>query len=356
MLFVSRMALAYSRLLTMAKVTIKQIASDAGVSWQAVSQVLNGKGRIGLQTRERIWEAAKRLGYKPNAAARAIGSGRFGCAALVVSDNSARSHLPLGLVYGLQEGLARRNMHLTLTRLPDQELTSQGFVPKVLRESMADGIFVNYTHDIPDEMLRLIREQQAPAVWINSKLPTDCVYPDDLNGSRRLTEHLLALGHRRIAYLKTDYSAHYSQADRRAGYEQAMVAAGQMPDVVDREVPGGELYDLFRAILTRLDRPTAVIVRPEDLMLTLVLARELGLQVPHDLSVASIAGAAPAMLGLEITSALVPAEEEGRMAVEMLLEKLDSPGVALPSRCVDFAWFAGTSCGPAPAVAVATRS
>ena len=65
---------------------------------------------------------------------------------------------------------------------------------------MADGMIVNYTHEIPQAMLDLVHAHHAPAVWINVKLAKDCVFPDDVNAARSVTEELIQLGHRRIAF------------------------------------------------------------------------------------------------------------------------------------------------------------
>src|SRR4051794_33407113 len=184
-------------------VTIKEIARRTGLSIPTVGNVLGrSASRYSADTRRRVLEACQELGYKPNASARAMRQGRFGCAALVLSRNKqSHSHIPNGLLDGLDDALAQHDMHLTVSRLTDEELTRGDFLPKVLRESMADGMIVNYTHEIPQAMLDLIHAHHAPAVWLNAKLKEDCVYPDDFGAAKAATEHLLALGHRRIAFL-----------------------------------------------------------------------------------------------------------------------------------------------------------
>jgi len=131
--------------------TLKVIAEAAGVSIPVVSQVLNSKGqRFRPETRRRVRQAAERLGYRPNNSARAMATGRLGCAALVLSTQGYRSTLPAELLRGIDEELARHNMHLTIARLPDEKLTREGYVPKILREWLSDGLLINYTSDIPD--------------------------------------------------------------------------------------------------------------------------------------------------------------------------------------------------------------
>lgn len=325
-------------------VTIKEIAAAAGVSWQTVSFVVRGKGRISEATRRKVQDAAERLGYRPNGAARAYRTGRFGCAALVLGHSDERSDLPLGLLHGIQDALARNDLHLTVARLPDAELTRSGFVPKVLRENFADGMLINYTHDIPDAMLALIEGSRAPAIWLNTNLPHDCVHPDDEAAAHRLTGHLLALGHRRIAYVKTDASPHYSTVERRSGYERAMAEAGLPLLSTDRSVPASEQTALFDAILSSPDRPTALIVRPEDIATVAYLAARRNVRIPQDLSLACIAGAAQRFAGMEVTAVIVPSDDEGAAAVAMLLAKIEAPETVLPARRIPFHFAEGETC------------
>lgn len=323
-------------------VTLSQIAAVTGLSKPTVTRILGSDShKFNPETRRRVIEMAARMGYRPNSAARAVGSGRFNCVALLLGYSSARSDLPEGLLRGVHDELAQHNMHLNITRLPDQQLTSNGFVPKVLRENMADGILVNYTHDIPTRMLELIRAHHAPAVWVNSDLPNDCVRPDDVGGARQITEYLLIRGHRRIAYVKFDASNHYSRESRQQGYRQAMAQAGRTPWVVDHQVPGNEHLAVARTLLTGADRATALIVRPEDAATFAVVAASLGLSIPSDVSLACIANRGFSMLGMEMTCVCVPSAVEGAAAVKMIRRKIQEPQALLSPVVVPFEFYPG---------------
>ncbi|NLB69157.1 MAG: LacI family transcriptional regulator [Lentisphaerae bacterium] len=327
-------------------VTIKDIASEANVSWQTVSLVMHGTGRISEATRRKVKKVADRMGYRPNAAARAYRTGRFDCVALVLAYNEARSDLPTGLLYGIQNALARNNLHFTVARLPDDELTRAGFVPKVLRENFADGMLINVTHDIPDKMLDLIQESRAPAVWLNTDLPTDCVCPDDESASFHLARHLIELGHRKIAYVKTDSSTHYSTRERRSGFAKALLENGLRPYLIERSIKFGEQTELFDPLLTGASRPSAMIVRPEDVATVAYMAACRGIRIPDDLSLACIAASAPHFADMMVTSAIVPSDTEGAEAVTMLLAKIKKPEIALPTRRTPFAFGKGHTCAP----------
>jgi LacI family transcriptional regulator len=346
-------------------VTIKQIAKHTGLSIPTVGNVLGrAANRYSAETRKRVLQAAEELGYRPNSSARAMRRGRFGCAALVLSRSrrQTHSHIPAGLLDGLDDALAQYDMHLTVSRLTDEELTSEQFLPKVLRESMADGMIINYTHAIPQRMLDLIHAHHAPAVWLNAKLLEDCVYPDDEAAARTATNHLIALGHRRIAlvhFMVSNVFAgpfdlskgnfHYSVADRARGYASAMLDAGLTPAVKhhDRYVEDTDHLSVCRAMLARDDRPTAVLVYSDRDVPTVVrAASELGLSVPRDLSVLVFHPGELWAGGQYVSTISVPTAEMGRRAVAMLMRKLESPSEACPAEPVLYEPITGQTIRP----------
>jgi LacI family transcriptional regulator len=345
-------------------VTIKEIAKRTGLSVPTVGNVLGrAANRYSPDTRQRVLKAAQELGYIPNSSARAMRRGRFGCAALVLSRDkqATHSHIPSGLLDGLDEALAQHDMHLTVSRLTDEELSSENFAPKVLREWMADGMIVNYTHEIPRRMLDVIHAHHAPAVWLNAKLPSNCVYPDDFGAARDATKRLLSLGHRRIAMVHfispTFYAIpfeqarprfHYSVADRAAGFKEAMREAGLSPRFAhhDRYVDDREHLEECRALLSGPDRPTALILYSEpDLTAVLCAAAELGLSAPRDLSVMVFHPHEIRAAGRCFTAIPVPTREIGRRAVAMLMQKLEDGDRPCAPEAVPYTIPMAAECG-----------
>lgn len=349
-------------------VTIKEIARKTGLSIPTVGNVLGRAAfRYSAETRKRVLAAAAELGYKPNASARAMRNGRFGCAALVLnrSRQQTHSHIPPGLLDGLDDELARHDMHLTVSRLSDEELSTGEFLPKVLRESMADGMIVNYTHGIPQPMLDAIHAHHAPAVWLNAKLAEDCVYPDDFNASLLATRDLIARGHRRIAFLhlvspevypgmnfqQAIPRMHYSVSDRLDGYLEALREAGLPPVVAhgDRFIPEEEQFAACRELLRSEQRPTACLVYAErDVSSLMCAAAELGLSIPKDLSLLLFAPSEPWVGGQRISVVQIPTAEMGCQAVRMLRKKIESPN--------DFSAPVAVPYGPLPRNTVATAA
>ncbi len=218
-------------------VTMKEIAAEAGVSQQAVSQALNQTGRLREETRQRVLHVAGQLGYRVNSSAKAMRSGRFGAFALLQSVHAHASSLPRDALNGIHEAVDRLDFRLTMGRLPDQKLTNAGYIPKILRELSADGLLINYTDHIPARLRQLILQFGVPSVWMNCRLESDCVHHDDELAGRLATQHLLELGHRKIAYVDFHHSStevsesHHSAYDRQTGYRSSMQLAGFEPTV-----------------------------------------------------------------------------------------------------------------------------
>jgi LacI family transcriptional regulator len=334
--------------------TLKDIADRTRLSVRTVSQILNrgNAGAYRAETAHRVNEAARRLGYRPNALARAIRLGHFGNIALLLSVHRGRSYLSPETLHGIVQGLREQELHLTVAELPDAELTDAGFVPRILREWCCDGLLVNYTDSIPERMIELIEQSRQPAVWLNRKQDHDCVYPDDFAIGRQATEQLLEAGHRRIAYLdwgagwKQLAAAHYSQRDRQAGYVKAMKDAGLAPQPIRREDSEVQmaprqarqvLGDALDGLLADDDRPTAFVTYSPDFARRVAgAARERSLRIPADLSlVTTCAGQGPTLEdGTPISAAVVPEREYGREGVAALLEKVAAPQKRLAPRPV----------------------
>jgi len=331
------------------------IARAAGVSQVTVSQALSGRGRVGEASSAKVLEIARSLGYRPNAAARAISTGRFGCVALLLGMRPQTSVLPQELVWGIEDALEQRDLYLLLARLDDQRLACHGYIPKVLRTVHADGMLINYTHWHPPELSAQVEAHQLPAIWINTKRAQDCVYPDEFGAARTATERLLLHGHRRIAYI--DFSqtresepgdVHFSTIDRYAGYAHAMTLAGLQP----RRVIGD--LDTARVAWTRqwlatADRPTAILAfNPQSSRPVLMAAIACGLTIPTDLSVIVFDEQANHDSDVPLTTIVTPDKEIGRVGVEMLMERLKATATRMPSRAVPLQVIDGRSLATAP--------
>jgi LacI family transcriptional regulator len=334
----------------MAGVTIRDIAVRSGLSVPTVSKILNDKGSYPDSTRDRVQRVARELGYRPNRSARAMQSGRFGCVALLGSTIASRSVLPEQLLAGVMDVLAEHDLQLLLAALPDASLADDGYVPRILREWMVDGLLINYNADIPAALAQVIEGHQLPAVWINSKQEHDCVFPDDFEAAREAAERLINLGHRRIAYVDWVGVTHYSRADRARGYEEAMAARGLTPTLIAAEGTHSHLV-LAERVLDRpaAERPTAVITYAPFMATTLAYAAaRRGRRVPEDLSLVCFNNRVERTIGQALDAMVLPEAEMGRLAVEMLLQKIEDPSRRLAPRAVRATYGAGEMVAPPP--------
>jgi len=333
-------------------VTIREIAERVGLSVQTVSRVLNGMGHLHRpRTCSRVLRAAKELGYLPNSSARAVRTGRFGCVALVSSTGRA-GPLPEPLLRGAHDELARRDIHLTFAALPDEKLTNRSFVPKMLRQLMADGLLINYHFNIPARMMELVKTHRVPAVWINCEKEFDSVLPDDFGAGRMAAERLLNLGHRAIVYADFSHPSlgrpeHHSAVDRYKGYAAAMREAGlEARRWSVEDFPGaGSRLELAARLLSAGGRPTGLVTYGETEALTLfAAAASSGLAVPTDLSIVAIWDRLLDAAGWPIDTVVLPWYEIGREAVLMLHQKIERPGAALARRVLAPTLAEGRSC------------
>lgn len=336
--------------------TLRDIAQQVGLSTQAVSQALNRTGRLRPETRQRILDVAAQLGYRPNAAARATVAGRHHAVTLLLGTESTRSTVTNGLLDGIQTAVQECRLNLMLVKLPDESLTDSHMLPRALEETASDGFLVDYTHGIPQRMVELIGRYNIPAVWVNSRQPSDCVHPDDFAAARQATEHLLALGHRRIAYADFCHgpefpNPHYSVEDRRLGYVHAMRQAALEPRLLlpagGRDVRCPDRLVWAREMLTSPDRPSAVLgYGPPELIPFLFVGASLGVSVPGDLSLVCFNDNTVKFYGPHLTVWLSPDRQVGLAATEMLLRKIAHPGEPQPSVLVPFTLYPGGTCAP----------
>lgn len=332
---------------------LRQIATQVGVSLSTVYRVLNGdikgKRRDNAAKAEAIRSIAAKLGYRPNAAAKAMSSGRFNCVALVSSSEPGRGFIHHGTFNGIQDELQRHAMHLAVARLSDSALHEHDAAPRFLAEWMCDGLLMNYGEDVPPPLLQLVRKHGLPAVWLNVDLTYDAVNLDDHQGAALATDYLVGLGHQRIHYLQLHASTHYSVAARRGGYLKSMQKAGQPAKAIHREngVDFAHRLDFVRDLLKAKDRPTAIVGYGPDEALTIATAAlSLGLSIPRDLSIVAIDEEQLNKNGFIYTTSWANTVEIGSQAVNMVLDKIKEPFTQLATRSISYQLTPGTTTAP----------
>ncbi len=309
------------------KPTMKEVAALAGVSIQTVSFVVNNNPIITPETRQRVLEAIRQLGYTPDASARSLRSGRSRVLGLLIPD----VHNPhfWAILDGAEQEARTHGYSLILaTTSMQRERERQAF--DALASQHLDGLIllVTYPEDFIEDIVRL-RQMGQPVVVDGAQFnDVDRVWFHYRAAARELMDHLFSLGHRRIAFIqgvgRQDFLA---GKDRTDTYHQKMEQHG-IPERDHMVIAcGNSLEDGFAAanqLLDRSPRPTAI-VGMNDLMAygAMQAALQRGLRVPEDVSVAGFDDDAMfRILARPLTTGSVDGAAFGTLAVQLILNRL----------------------------------
>jgi LacI family transcriptional regulator len=333
-------------------ITIKQIAERAGLSVPTVSRILNNDAELFRpETRDKVLAAARELGYRPNSYRMALRTKRFNSIGLLFSADPSLSVLSHETQCVLLQELQRRDQHLVAGQAGKPTSNGDGdgeaSLPKMLREWSVDGLLIDAAAAASPAVEELIHRTSIPAIWLNVKRPSDCVYPDELAGAREGTERLLKLGHTRIIFMEL---GHHGAPDRQAGYEAAMKTAGLSPrivapDPVDECNRAAFLSDWIGAHRGP-DFPTAIFCGGVDTAMPLYLAASrAGLDVPDDLSILAIHDRCADGLGVRLSVMCLPAADVALLGLKALDEKIADPNKDLPPCAVPLRYEEGATVG-----------
>jgi LacI family transcriptional regulator len=265
------------------RTTIADVARAAGVSRTTVSYVLSGRqdARVPETTRRRIVDAAERIGYRRNALAVAFRSGRMNTVGIVAPISP---DVGVGNVYykDLVLAVAAAAFEAGLNPLLLSENRSHALTLAEVADRRADGVILVVKERVSD-FVNAANDAGVPCVTVGRDVGAWQIHTDNVVGGRLAAEHLLSLGHRRLAYLAWHLDGIPSVEGRRQGFEAALRDAGIDPVTAPqlRTKDEAELTDLLR----RSDGPTAICCYNDEVAVHLLdRCRELGLRVPEDIS------------------------------------------------------------------------
>lgn len=319
-----------------AKVTAADVARKCGVSVTTVYEILGKLGhRYREETRAEVLAAATSLGFRPNAAARAMASGRFGMIGVVANAGGRTLTLRSDLLSGIEEEAARHGSSVAFARIEQNH--QEGAASRLLGEDLVDGVVL-----LPDLSLDQLRriDVRVPLIYANYKLETDCVYPDELAAAQRVTERLLASGVDRVVYADFGRSPHFSAVDRRDGYGMAMLAAGLSPQVylAPPQGPHDDWLAYARAWLSTLKPPLGLVTYSVSTAIPIVrAAHTMGWNLPTDLRCFTFGGPeVPDYRYLPVAAAYIPQRELGIAAMRMLAARIATAGASQPAVSVPY--------------------
>jgi DNA-binding LacI/PurR family transcriptional regulator len=333
-----------------APATIRDVATRAGVSTATVSRVLAGIGHARPETTAAVLTAAKQLDYRPSGVARSLRMRRTRTLGLIVTD--IQNPFFPELVQAADDAARAIGSSILLGSAAYDEHRAEHYM-RLMVDQRVDGIIIASSQLSPTSAAWLL-SAPVPAVAVNSdpgELRIPVIASDNEGGTREAVEHLVGLGHRRIAYIRgaPDFTA---TLPRYAGFRQGMAAAG-IPDEDSPAFAGeGQVESGERAaaeiIRTRPDVTAIVCYNDLTAMGVLRALRAAGRRVPGDVSVVGCDDiAAAGWVAPTLTTMAQQKTEMGRLAVETLaaaIERQPSPGtIRLP-----MILRARESSGPAP--------
>ena len=314
-------------------VSIREVARLAEVSPATVSRVLNGSSAVSPERRKRILDVVDRLGYRPNRLARNLRRQQADMIGVVVSDIE-NPHFSEA-VRVVEDAAYRAGYRVLLCNTDETPAKQRSYLEMLAGERVLAAIVspADAVGSGVDALLSL----GIPVVAFDRVIDdprTDAVTCDNVAGLRRLTEHLLWLGYRRIAYVggRPDVE---TGAERLEGYLQAMRAAGQVPFAVDGgfRVEGAEAA--VGTLLAHREPPEALIVANNQMTLGALRAtRRAGLRVPGDLALACVDDPPWAeLVDPPLTTLAQPVRQMAETAMTLLLERIEQ-GRTTPQRVV----------------------
>jgi LacI family transcriptional regulator, galactose operon repressor len=309
--------------------TLKMVAARAGVSLATAARVLRADPTLNVRpvTRERVVEAARELGYRPNRLASGLRTRRTGSIAIILPD-------PQNIMWGESlrgiERAAGRRGYVVVVVDAHAPTLDPAQMDRFVLEGRMDGLLVAFAA-IADELVEQIAGRGMPLVPINSRSPivAGSVTMDDAAGSGLAVDHLVELGHRRIGFLAGRADTDVGRR-RAAGYRAAMAAHGLSVD--ERWCASGDFTERgAREVAQRLlatdrgTRPTALyVVNFMSTLGVLGAARDLGLRIPHDLSVVTMDDH-PILEHIDppLSAIHMPMDEMGELGAQMLIDVVE---------------------------------
>ena len=320
------------------KVTIKDIAKLAGVSPAAVSKALNGQPDIGVETRDRIIQISKDLGYTPNMIARNLVTKGNKTVGVLIPDIS--TPLYPSIYQGINERAIKYGYTLLLGDTKRSLKIEKEYIHTMMENRVAGLLVSPVSNDI--SQLEDVLKGQVPIIYFGGKVNDSMenyIGIDNYRGGRIAVEYLVELGHKKIVMICDDLITK-TRIDRVEGYKAVMQRENLKPEIFVNEngLKGREcgLETMTRILNSQTSAPTAVFAL-NDLMAIGVMEAisNKGLRVPEDISIIGyddITLSSLPMIGL--STIWQPKFKTGEMAMDLLLKKLSKKNMDVENRII----------------------
>jgi LacI family transcriptional regulator len=318
------------------RVRLEDVARATGVSPKTVSRVLNEESSVKESTRQRVLAAMEQMNYRPSPAARGLAGSRSFLVAMLYDNNNNPASTYLAEI---QDGVLdacdahRYSMMVCPVRMRDKDFIRR--VDALVADHHIDGVVLTPPLTDCAPLLQRLKEHGVPHASISPVQPKGSigVCMDEQQAAKALVDHLIALGHRRIAHI-VGIADHGASRWRMAGYKEAMASAGLPIDpgyVVQGEFTFGSGVLAARQLFALPQLPTAIFAANDDMAAGVMwAANERGLKVPRDLSVCGFDDIPLAtQLWPPLTTVKQPSRDMGKLAALQLMELLRGRGTGL---------------------------
>lgn len=315
--------------------SIKDVAKEAGVSIATVSRVLNDIDVVNEDTKKKVLDAIKKLGYRPNIVARSLKTQRTKTIGILIPDISNQFYPEI--VRGAEDVSNIYDYNVILCN-SDLDIEKEKEYLRVLKEKMVDGVLY-MSSSLQDEILDLINELDLQTVLIETRdkeglLPSVTI--DNIKGSYDSTNHLIKKGLKEIAFIGTKKDNMNAWGERYIGYEKALEEAGINIDpelVYLNSIKVKTGYEAIQHFLKSKKKFSGVVCASDDIAMGAINAlRDNGLEVPKDVSVIGFNdNYAASIFYPKITTISQPTYDMGSVAMRMLIKLLNKKEIDKPN-------------------------
>jgi LacI family transcriptional regulator len=309
------------------KTTLYDVAKKAGVSPKTVSRVINSESSVRKKTRETVLAAIESLNYRPNSFARNLRNSRSYVIALLY-DNRSPPYI-LELQMGILPVCEEAGFNIIIQPYAFDSETLVEDIGKWLERSRVDGLILSPPLTDHQGLLHVLKENDIEFVRVSPIDKTDIspfVFGDDRSAAKAMTEHLIALGHTSIGFIK-GHPDHNGAIERLKGYEDALAAANIpiMPTLIkqgDFSFKSGEIC--AHSLLTQESRPSAIFASNDTMAAAVMkVARQMGLELPSHLSIAGFDNSRISQqLWPTLTTVQQPLRELAARSTELLISNI----------------------------------
>ncbi len=310
-------------------VTLAEMAKLAGVHSRTVSDVLKGTGRVAPATREKVLSIAKRLNYVPNAAARALATGRTGRVAVL--SGPLNESFYANIVHLLETHLTSNDYEMTLlhTRRDAKELV------QATQASLIDGVIVIGGAHLTEGFLRLLSGSSKPCVLIDTFSPDfmDHIMLDLRPAVDEALRVMLDAGRQRIAYVVNNRDEAAAGEIRMATYLKVMKSADHAPEIIDvnTQTRPEERIQAIKAYITSHGCPEGLLCQNDETAIyTYRAVIGLGYSLPEDVLLVGCDGL-PYMEFFDppLSTITLPTEEMCDIAAHFLQQRMVTPTIPI---------------------------